>query len=79
MARPENPYPPGSLIWSLMEGGLQGEFDGKPGLEDMTIQEIADLLETTYYTVQATLSRIKRETGYRVPRRRANQEGGWDG
>lgn len=75
MDRPENPYQKGTLIWTLMEGGLQGEFDGKAGFEDMTIREIADMFETTYSTVQATLQRIKKETGFRVPRRRAARGG----
>lgn len=68
MNRPENPYRKGTLIWALMEGGLQGEFDGKAGFEDMTTQEIADMFDKAYRTVQGTFERIKRETGFRVPR-----------
>lgn len=68
MERPTNPYERGTLIWSLMEGGLQSEFDGLPGWDDLTISQIAEVVDSTYYSVQASLSRIKRETGYEVPR-----------
>lgn len=62
--KPENPYRRGSLIWSVMEGNW----------EDLTISQIAEVLGTTDKIISAMLSRIKKETGYYVPRARMSSE-----
>lgn len=67
MSRPVNPFRRGSVIWSVMEGGLQGEFDGLPGWADLTTAQIGEVLDTTAANVSAYLRRIRRETGYTVP------------
>lgn len=71
MERPNNPYKRGSIIWAIMEGGLQSEFDGLPGWDDMSIAQIAEALDASYTCVQSSLTRIEKETGYRVKRVRA--------
>lgn len=67
MPRPTNPHKKGTLIWSLMEGGLQGEFDGLPGWDDLTIAQIAEVMDAEYGNVNWGLWQIKKETGYCVP------------
>lgn len=64
--RPTNPYRKGSLAHAIMEGALEGEFDGKAGWEDMTAAEIAELFGKRRDSVTSTVSRIKRDTGYEV-------------
>lgn len=76
MERPTNPYKHGSIIWSLMEGGLQGEFDDLPGWDDLDMYQIAEVLDCMYFTVQASFSRIEKETGYHVQRSRKEREHG---
>lgn len=58
--KPKNPYQKGTLIWSVMEGDW----------EDLTVTQIAEVLGTTPDNIGAYTSRIKRETGYVVPRLR---------
>ena len=65
--RPANPFRRGSVIWGVMEGGLQGEFDGLPGWADLTVSQIAKALDVTAANVSVYLCRIRKETGYTVP------------
>lgn len=70
MTRPKNPYRKGTMIHALMEGALEGEFDGKAGWEDMTLKEIAETLGKSERSVESTLSRIWYDTGYDVAYKR---------
>lgn len=74
MTRPKNPYRKGTMIHALMEGALEGEFDGKAGWEDMTTEQIAELFGRSRDTIASTMSRIRRETGYEVQYIRWNRE-----
>ena len=76
MTRPDNPYRKGSVMWAVMEGGLQGGFDGLPGWDDLTIRQIAEVLDTRVGTVQQAMSRIKAQTGYTVPHVAGGKGGG---
>lgn len=58
MDEPDNPYRKGSAIWSVMEGDWA----------DLPPSEIAYVLGTTVSAVRSAMGRIKRETGYDVPR-----------
>jgi len=51
-----------------MEGGLQGEFDGLPGWDDLTVSQIAEIFGKPPTTISSMLWVIERDTGYRVPR-----------
>lgn len=53
----ENPYRPGTAIWSVMEGDWK----------DMTQRQIAEALKVSTQAVRANICRIKQETGYQVP------------
>lgn len=66
MGKPTNPYPKGTLIWSVMEGDWA----------DLDAAQIAEVLGTSSNIVHAMISRIKRETGYFVPhiRRKAGRK-----
>lgn len=70
MTKPENPYfkrldnGKTSILWSLFEGEW----------EDLTVPQIAEVLDAMPATIYTYLKKIKKETGYRVPhadRRRA--------
>ena len=65
--RPANPFRRGSVIWSVMEGGLQGEFDGLPGWADLTVTQIAEVLDVTAARVCDVLWKVRKKTGYVVP------------
>lgn len=64
MKKPENPYVKRlnsgktSILWSVFEGDW----------EDLTAGQIAQVLDTTPKLINTYISRIKRETGYTVPR-----------
>lgn len=58
MEKPPNPYPPGTIIWSVYEGDWA----------DLTICQIAEVLDCRGHLVENYLARIKRDTGYVVPR-----------
>lgn len=58
MKKPENPYPRGTLIWSVMEGDWA----------DLTAGQIAEVMGTTKKSVDMCMTRIKKKTGYIVPR-----------
>lgn len=73
--RPANPFRRGSVIWSVMEGGLQGEFDGLPGWADLTVMQIAEVLDITFQAASNALWRIRKKTGYAVPH--AVSPSGW--
>lgn len=73
--RPLNPFRRGSVIWSVMEGGLQGEFDGRPGWADLTVTQIAEVLDVAASGVSSYLLRIRKKTGYAVPH--AVSPSGW--
>ena len=65
MNKPENPYRKGSIIWSVMEGDW----------EDLTVRQIAEVLDAGQNAVYMSISRIKKETGYDVPRVKRRSEG----
>lgn len=65
--RPVNPFRHGSVIWSVMEGGLQGEFDGLPGWADLTVAQIAEVLDITVESACNCLWKVRKKTGYAVP------------
>lgn len=67
MLRPCNPYRKDTLRWSLMEGGLQGEFDGLSGWDDLTIKQIAEIFDKAEQVVRDAIKVIQRETGFCVP------------
>lgn len=67
MLRPCNPYRKDTLRWSLMEGGLQGEFDGLPGWDDLTVKQIAEVFATTEKVIGSTITKIKQDTGFYIP------------
>lgn len=52
-----NPYRKGTVIWAVLEGDW----------EDLTTQQIAEVLGAKRHTVQVSMARIKRELGYKVP------------
>lgn len=56
--KPPNPYQRGTILWSVYEGDW----------EDLTVRQIAEVLGCNRHTVDNYLSRIKRDTGYVVPR-----------
>lgn len=58
--KPENPFREGTLIWSIMEGDW----------EDLTVNQIAEVLDTTEQQISVYLSHIQKKTGYAVPFRR---------
>lgn len=76
MERPKNPYRKGSLIFAIMEGALEGEFDGKAGWEDMTVAQIAKMFGKRRDSVFSTISRIRKETGYEVRYTRLSEKRG---
>lgn len=55
--KPANPYPEGTLIWSVMEGDW----------EDLTVKQIAEVLDAVPNSVRSTIAAIKKRTGYSVP------------
>lgn len=73
--RPVNPFRRGSVIWSVMEGGLQGKFDGLPGWTDLTVTQIAEVLDITVESVCNCLWKVRKKTGYTVPH--AVSPSGW--
>lgn len=74
--RPNNPYREGSMTQALMEGALQGEFDGLPGWEDLTAKEIGEVLGGHRGdSITSAIGRIQRETGYEVQYVRLDSHG----
>lgn len=63
MVKPENPYEKGSLSWNLMEGDWS----------DLTVRQIAEVLDVTPGGVYSALKRIRYRTGYAVPHQNGNQ------
>lgn len=63
MVKPENPYEKGSLSWSLMEGDWS----------DLTVRQIADVLDVMPGSVYSALKRIQRRTGYEIPHQNGNK------
>lgn len=59
------PFRPSSVAYQVMLGSLQGGEEG--GWADLTVQEIAEVLNTKCQQVQNALWVIKRKTGYSVP------------
>ena len=64
--RPDNPYRRGTRIWMLMEGGLQEEYGGRPGWEDLDVEQIGEVLGCSRSNVRKLLSLIRTQTGYQV-------------
>lgn len=58
MNKPQNPYRPRTIIWSIFEGDWS----------DLTAGEIAQVLGTSPNAIRCYISTILRQTGYRVPR-----------
>lgn len=65
--RPENPFRPGGVAFSVMEMALQGEFDGLPGTDDLTVSDMADVLGVGRGNVYTAIEAIEKRTGYIVP------------
>jgi len=57
MDKPLNPYRKGSLAWSLMEGDW----------EDLTKEQIAEVLGYDLDAISDRMKDIKSKTGYAVP------------
>lgn len=57
MDKPENPYRKGTTIWSVMEGDW----------EDLTVKQIAEVLDVLPRYVAESMRRIRVKTGYVVP------------
>lgn len=57
MDKPLNPYRKGSLIWSVMEGDW----------EDLTVDQISEVLACQPDTIASLMTTIKARTGYVVP------------
>lgn len=57
MNKPKNPYAKGTLIWSVMEGDW----------EDLTVTQIAEVLDTVPNNISAYIIKIRKQTGYLVP------------
>lgn len=57
MNKPKNPYREGSIIWSVMEGDW----------EDLTVKQIAEVLDVLPSAVSESMRRIRVKTGYVVP------------
>lgn len=55
--KPINPYRKYSVIWSVMEGDW----------EDLTVDQIAEVLDKKPKTIQECIWKIKYKTGYSVP------------
>lgn len=60
MDKPKNPYRKGTTIWSVMEGDW----------EDLTLKQIAEVLDVLPSTVSESMRRIRVKTGYVVPHAR---------
>ena len=58
--KPENPFRAGTLIWAVMEGDW----------EDLTVNQIAEVLDTTPQQISVYIAIIKRKIGYAIPRLR---------
>lgn len=58
--KPANPFRPGTLIWSVMEGDWS----------DLTPKQIGEVLGTSGRSVTAQITKIRHRTGYDVPYRR---------
>lgn len=57
MDKPTNPYRKGCVIWSIMEGDW----------EDLTVDQIAEVLNCDPHTVTHGIHSIKKKTGYQIP------------
>lgn len=66
-ARPDNPYQVGTVLWAVMEGGLQEVYDGLPGWSDLSNQQIAEVLGAEIVTVRKAFFSIYAKSGFRVP------------
>lgn len=55
--KPANPFRPGTLIWSVMEGDWS----------DLTPKQIGEVLGTSGRSVTVQIIKIRRLTGYSVP------------
>ena len=63
MIKPENPYEKGTLSWNLMEDDWS----------DLTVRQIAEVLDVQPSSIYCALKRIQRRTGYAVPHQDGNQ------
>lgn len=60
MSKPENPFKKGSVIWSVMEGDW----------EDLSKEQIGEVLVTSEARISEAIYKIKKKTGYEVPYKR---------
>lgn len=56
MSKPENPFTPRSMVWALMEEDWS----------DLTLQQIAEVFDSSVMSVKASIKVIKKKTGYSV-------------
>ena len=61
--KPENPFREGTLIWEVMEGDW----------EDLTVNQIAEVLDTTPQQISVYIAIIKRKIGYTIPRKKGSE------
>lgn len=59
------PFPEGTVAYCVMLGSLQGGEEG--GWADLTIKEIAEVLNVSCNAVSGAIRKIKAKTGYTVP------------
>lgn len=65
MKKPDNTYTRDTIIWSVMEGDW----------EDLTVAQIAEVLDARPDAVKGAIYRIKREKGWDVPHVKAKGRG----
>ena len=63
MVKPENPYEKGTLSWNLMEDDWS----------DLTVRQIAEVLDIQPSSIYCALKRIQKRTGYAVPHKDGTQ------
>lgn len=65
MEKPKNPYRKGCMAWNVFEGDW----------EDLTVNEIAEVLDSTVEKIQDIFRRIRRETGWKIIYTHKNSRG----
>lgn len=66
LKKPQNPYRKGTLTWSVMESDW----------EDLTVAQIAEVLDVQTKKIYEAIQKIKAETGYLVPHARGTRKRG---
>ena len=57
MSKVNNPFKPNTVAWKLLEDDWS----------DLTVRQIAEVLDVMSQTVYNAIRRVKKETGYEVP------------